>query len=72
MHAGRGRDLITDKRPPCYACQSDGWILIRDGESNLRDRLRGDCKYEKRKMSVTGLERNERCEVSDSSASEIK
>jgi len=43
----RGRDLITDKRPPCYAAPVEAirvpvrWILIRDGESNSWNRLRG-------------------------------
>lgn len=75
MHAGRGRDLITDKRPPCYAAIR---VPVRRMGFNSRRRIEfvrsvtGDCKNEKKKTSVTGLEWNEQSEMSDSSASEIK
>lgn len=72
MHVGRGRDLITDKRPPCYAAPVEAIrVPVRRMNFNSRRRIefvksatRVGVNREWRKASITGLEK--RAEMSDS------
>lgn len=74
MHVGRGRDLITDKRPPCYAAPVEAIrVPVRWMNFNSRRRIefvKSATEKGEREREKTRMEEGEYNEIRETSGDE--